>query len=60
MNMEGNEEINNCMMSIEDKLDIQSYCVKIVGNLLAEKEDYYEVFMRAKILERVGVVLKEC
>jgi hypothetical protein len=47
-------------VSVEDKMDIQGYCVKIVGNLLAEKEDYCGVFMTAKILDRVGAVLKQC
>ncbi len=62
MNMQANEEINNSMVNVsaEDKMDIQSYCVKIVGNLLAEKEDYCGVFMNAKILDRVGAVLKQC
>jgi hypothetical protein len=38
--------------------EIQLYAVRIVGNMLAEKDDYTELFMRLQLLDRLYAALK--
>lgn len=55
-----NEEIlSNILDSFTHAdLDVKLYCVRIIGNLLAEREDYNEVFRRWGLLDRLGGLLK--
>ena len=37
--------------------EVSLYCVRIIGNILAERDDFSEVFMKYQILDRVSVLL---
>ena len=37
--------------------EVSLYCVRIIGNILAERDDFSEIFMKYQILDRVSVLL---
>lgn len=39
-------------------VEVQLYCVRIVGNILAERDDFSEVFMKYQILDRLSILLQ--
>lgn len=38
--------------------EIPLYCVRIFGNILAERDDYSEVFMKHQLLDRLYPLIK--
>lgn len=38
--------------------EVQMYCVRIVGNILAEREDFTEIFMKYGLMDRMQKLLQ--
>ncbi len=45
-------------IGVNQSLEIKLYCVRIIGNILAERDDYYEIFMKCHILDKISFLKK--